>query len=288
MSRLHRRIAAALTGALLACGTDFDPPSYLDNLRVLALEASPLEVGPGEQVTLRPVLFVPEGRTLVEQRWRFCPISLGPRGAYACVDPRCEVALTPDASGAVSADPVALAGLCVQALGGPGPGTPAGAPAEVPEQVETIFTFTATTDDGQVREAVERVPVWTRAAPPARNRPPAFARVEIEGLEVTAGGAPTVTARPEQKLQVRVLIDPASLDLYVDASGATQTEDPVVSFYATAGRFEGDRTNGVDSTLKWTAEKLEAGQVEARIFLVARDLRGGQSVAGPYRIAIAR
>jgi hypothetical protein len=90
----------------------------------------------------------------------------------------------------------------------------------------------------------------------------------------------------EGSFELRVLVDPSSLDEYQDTAGRDRVEEPLVSFYASAGRFEYDRDIGTDLSVTWTAERLEEGQVEAQLFVVVRDLRGGQVAAGPMTVPL--
>lgn len=279
--------ALVLVLALAGCADDFQPRSLLADLRVLAIEASPIDVAPGQEVTLRPTVFVPAGQTLTALSWKFCPLSLGSQAGFACLAPQCEFPLAPSADGSVTANPTALALQCAQALAAGDGERPQGSPDEVPSFVETVFTLDVATDAGESRQAAMRIKVWTSGGPPAPNRSPALRRLELDGVEAIARGPAARTVKPDQAVEVRALVDPASLDSYLDASGAERTEDPVVSFYATAGRFEGDRTSGVDGRITWTAEPLAPGTTEALLWLVVRDLRGGESVAGPFTVAIA-
>jgi len=287
--RIPRRLLAlALLGLAPlapACGSDFDPPSLLDDLRVLAILAEPLEVGPADEIVLRPVVFVPPGDALDGLRWSFCPFDLGPQSGYACAAPACETELAPGADGAVRASPGALALACLAELGAGGE-PPPGLPAEPPEVLEVRFRLSITSASGDAREAVQRVPLWTRAAPERPNRPPALAGVTWDGAPAAPGERlPEVAPGEERLLGVRV--DSASLDLYPGPEGEELREEPLVSYHATAGRFAWDRDVGTDLEVVWKAEQLPAGISEAEIWLVTRDLRGGQAVDGPWRVPLA-
>ncbi len=61
----------------------------------------------------------------------------------------------------------------------------------------------------------------------------------------------------------------------------------MVSFYTTAGRFDYDWANGPDAIVTLKPEELAAGTTEAAVWVVARDLRGGQTVGGPFRVVVA-
>jgi hypothetical protein len=269
-----------LLAALLApaCAEEFTPESYLDGLRVLAIVAEPLEVGPGDGLDVRAEVFVhPDDPLAEEPYWHFCPITVGAIGGFACLAPVCEIEV--GRGPAASLPPSVLAEDCLAALGG----LPDG--AEIPEVVESVVRFRAVTAAGQVREAVQRVPLWTAGPPPDPNLPPAVLGVEIDGLPAVEGEI-AATVAPGGAAPVLVRVDPASVQTYVDASGRTLSESIVVFFYATAGRFDAERATGPDAAVRFEARDLEPGQVEAEVWAVARDLRGGQAVAGPFRIAI--
>ena len=284
-------LVAAASALAVGCANDFDPPSLLNRLRVLSIDADRQEAGPGETVTLRPRLFVPQGSTVATTEWRFCPLTLGPRAGYQCVAPECDTVLAPTVDGSVTADPNALLVACALTFASraDGGGLPGG--VGVPETVEAVFRLKLTTVDGDEEEVVNRYTVWTTRAPPERNRVPVITGVTVAAAAPDSMGrfAPVVeTAKPFAEVEIAVTLDPASLDRYTDAIGNVFTEDPILSFYATAGRFKQDRSSGVRSFVKWKVEKLEPRDTEAVLYVVARDLRGGQSLSGPYRIPITR
>jgi hypothetical protein len=201
--------------------------------------------------------------------------------------PACEVELAPSGapsahfSAPVTASPGALALDCVALLSGSGT-----LPSEVPERVDTVFRYVVRASDGSSRETVQRLPVYPPGAPADRNVAPVISSVWIGGLEVEpyAGTDPTLPSGGS--LETRVLLTPESAQTYVEG-GRTLAEQLVVSFYTTAGRFDFDRANGPEATVKLKHEKIEAGTTEAQVWVVARDLRGGQAVAGPFRVIVA-
>ncbi len=284
--------AAAALGLLLAAGCDsnFLPESYLHDLRVLALLADPLEAGPAEAVAVRAEVFVPQGDALLRGDWSLCPVSAGAASGFACAVPACEVPLAEGPGGAVRATPHTEALRCLadlaQAAGGVA-GTWGTSSGELPEQVEALFRYRVATRAGQQREAVLRLPVWTVAAPTARNRPPVIAAVRVAGRDASPGGV-VATVGEGEEVALEVIVDPASLDSYQDTAGRQRTEEPLVSFYATAGRFAYDRELGLQVQGSWAADALEPDQRQAQIWAVARDLRGGQAVAGPFLVSLSR
>jgi hypothetical protein len=284
--RTPTRIAVLLSLALPACSSDFEPPSLLNDLRVLALVADPPELGPTDEVTLRPVVYFPPGDALAGQDWSFCPFDLGAQGGYACIAEACELPLATAPDGSSAARPLELALECARRLGEQGP-PPPGLPAELPEQVEVRLRYEVRSALGDSRQAVLRLPVWTRAAPAAPNRNPRLAGVELGGRPAEVGAlADPLTEGAE--LEVTVRVDPDSLDPYLDEAGVERVEQPLVSFYATAGRFAYDRDVGSEVRVTYRAEPLLEGETEAALWFGLRDLRGGQAVSGPYRLPLVR
>jgi len=282
---MKRALTASALGALLVvtgCKNDFSPQSDLLGLRVLALVASPLELAPGESVTLRPWDYLPPGHSITSHRWTFCPLSAGSVAAYDCAVPQCEVDLPPAADGTVTANPTQL---IVQCLGT----TVGGVPAGLPAQVLTVFRYRVVATDGgsapESRDAVIQVPQWTRQAPPDPNLPPVISGVEIGGVPAQVG-VDTPPLPVNGTLSVRLLIDPQSVQTYVDAAGLNQTETMTGYFYSSAGRFSNGLTTGVDTSVNLEGTNLLPGQTSAEVWIVALDLRGGQAVAGPFRVPI--
>jgi hypothetical protein len=271
-----------ITVLFAGCGSDFLPPSYLANLRVLALVPDPVEAGPTDQVTITPHVYLPDNETLADQEWTFCPFSLGPTTGYECAVPVCETGLTPEADGSVTASPGALALQCAATLGGGD-----GVPAEIPEKADVYFRYRAESSSGDTREAVLKVALWTRGPPPVPNGPPLIESVALGGRGLLPGESANAVTEGEEALMV-VRIDPDSLDPYEDQAGRSRTEEAMLSFYTTAGRFEFDRLIGEEASIVWKAEKLEPGQTQADIWVVARDLRGGQAVFGPAYVPLIR
>jgi len=280
------RLAAALAALLLGgCGTDFVPGSVLSDLRVLSLAPDPPEVGPGESVTVRPLVYEPPGDPVSSAAWSFCPLTAGPRGGYRCLADVCEVPLAAAPDGSVTADPSALALDCLAALGGSLPSEPG---TGLPDRVETVFRYVVRSVGGAERSAIARVPLSTLGPPADRNLPPIISGVEIGGAPASEG-AVAATARPGDRVTVAVAIDPASIQTYVDGAGRTLAEQVVVSFYTTAGRFPEGEDLGEAPVARTALELRDLGaESEALLYVVARDLRGGQAWRGPFRVAIER
>ncbi|HET9599483.1 MAG TPA: hypothetical protein VFP65_28165 [Anaeromyxobacteraceae bacterium] len=267
-------IVAALVAAALAagCTADFTPRSVLADTRVLALEAvTPagadvprVDAGPGEAVAFRARTW-PEGEAGAGS-WTFCPFTVGSQAGFACAVPQCE---TPAGSGAeATVVPSALALDCVAALSAGGAPLPPGVPSQLPESVTTLLRYRVTGADGLAREAVQVVLLYPGGAPVPRIAPPAFGPIRIGGVDVALGGAGPALGSG-QELTVSAAVD-ASV---------------TVSFFTTAGRFDFDRATGPDANVKLKHEDVGAA-TEATLYLVARDLRGGETVAGPFTVPI--
>ena len=279
---MRRSVAAALLGLLLGgCASDFLPASVLNDLRVLAILADPLEVGPGQQVALRPAVYLPPGATISSQRWTFCPLSAGSVAGYGCAVPQCEVELPAAGDGSTTADPSALAQQCIASAG-------VALPPVLPEVIDVTFTYQVASSQGQSRQAVLQLPLWTQGPPPDPNRPPVIERVEIGGVPVFPTPGAPAPLPAGAAVAVHVVVDPASVQTYLDAAGTAVTETMTTSWYTTAGRLSADRATGVDTAVDLEAIDLEEGQTAADVYVVVRDLRGGQALAGPFTVPILR
>jgi len=288
-----------------ACANDFTPRSVLEDLRVLAIQAppaSPLEVGPGESVTLTAVRLASPGNDITEEHWSFCPFSVGGTAGFACAVPACEFPLYDGPSSGdrsvgvpVTADPGALAQQCLALLAAQG-GAPPSVPSELPAKVNTVFRYRAADSGGKTREAVQLVPFYLGGAPAERNLPPVIQEVDIGGQKVESGGTGPALG-PGAQLEFRVLLAPSSVQPYVDDAGRTVEETLVVSFFTTAGRFDFDRAN-VDfpegpgasgrASVVLKYEDVRPEDLEAQLWAVATDLRGGETVAGPFIVSVLR
>jgi hypothetical protein len=277
------RLAVLACAVLAACSEELAPRSRLADARVLAVVASPLELGPEESVTLFPVNWLPPGDAVASHAWRFCPLTLGATSGFACAVPECEIPLVSGSDGSVAAAPRQLAEQCFAALGG---ALPEGVPAELPARVELAFKYKLQTTAGTVREAIAIVPLYATAPPEPRNVAPVIERVEIGGV-LLAPGATGPPLRESAELEVRVVLAPESAQPFTDALGSPAVESLVVSYFTTAGEFDADRADGPDARQLLKGKALGAAE-EAEIWVAARDLRGGQVVSGPYRVPIAR
>jgi hypothetical protein len=285
---MNRALAVPAAVALLlvaGCTNDFTPQSDLLAMRVLAIQADPLELLPGENVRVLARNYLPGD--VAEAHWTFCPLSAGAVSAYACAvhGPRCEIPLTPAPDGSVTTNPTANILDCIASLGGTAPVVPSSS------EVLTVFRYRAVTTGGAVREAVLQLPQWTGAPPSGweRNIPPGILEVRVGGVQVWAGGQATGTPPHllvDGTLPVQLRIDPATVQNYLDAAGTVQTETMTGYFYTSGGTFSSGITTGVDTTTNLEGTGILPGQTTAEVWVVALDLRGGQTVAGPINVPI--
>lgn len=310
----------ALGLAAAGCSETFTPPSVVEDRRVLTLLADPPALDgsdPAAATTVRAVEAqpvapppLPAGTDALARRWSFCPFTLGAGAGYACAVPACEVPLAADAAGAVTVRPVEEALACLAALGANAPPDLVGG---LPPVVEVLVRYrllavaSATPGAGEVllREAVQRVPVWTASPAAALNALPAFAAAAVtvgSGLDaVVAEPCPTPegagvldcpvagTLPAGGLLRVVAAVDPATIEDYL-AGDRTATETFALTFFTTAGRFDEDR-GAASRDLPAVAvglrhEAVPAGTADALLWVVLRDLRGGQAAAGPFRLAV--
>lgn len=283
---------AALALLTAACAGDLPPRSLLQDVRVLALLASPLEAGPGESVTVSADIFAPPGVTFTET-WTFCPFTLGSTANDACAVPQCENPLDTRPDGSFYAVPSARALDCLQTYGGQSASGSA-LPSQVPDQLEVIFRDHVEGSDGFKGDAVLRVPFYPRGAPADRNQPPKVTSITIGAQPMSLAtppadpGAQSAAIPKGGQLEVRVTLDPSSVQQYQDSSGRTVSEQLFVSFYTTDGRFDYDRGIGLDESVNLKDDKVANRASPANVYVVAHDDRGGATVLGPYAVSFTR
>jgi hypothetical protein len=166
-------------------------------------------------------------------------------------------------------------------LGAGAPGGPGGGGS-----VETLVRYVATLG-GLTREAVQRIPVWFSTPPtqPANLNP--IITSATAGADCAGGPSGCAVAA----VPIDVVIDPASFQPYAAGTDRTVDETIVVSFFTTAGRFKyesGQATSGAPQTGTSLEAKELGGATEALVWVVARDLRGGEAVAGPLTVVFSR
>jgi hypothetical protein len=288
--------------ALCGCGDTFQPRNSLQEVRVLTIEAIPLEVGLDETVTVKPVVHLPEGRSIASYRWHYCPINAGAVAGYRCANPACDVDIESAAYDAeITVAPSDALFACIGELlnasaasGGDGGNE---MNSDDITRLDTALFYELTDDEGRVFRHFKAIPLW-KEKPSEINRAPVILDVAIDDVSVWDGVE--ATAIREVEIAVRVTMDPESVDSFTDTRGEVVDEDIIVSFFATSGTFEADRKDGLDvtNTLTFSAGEMEeepwepplalASDVTSLdIYVVARDGRGGQTAVGPYTVNLS-
>ena len=179
---------------LMACGSEFQPRTSLQEVRVLAVEASPLEVGLAESVTINPVIYVPDERSVVSYRWHYCPINFGAAAGYACIDPDCDVDVASDALVAsISITPSDALFACLGILATKAEAddsgetdSTGGMDPDAINKVDTALFLEMTDDEGRVFRHVKAIPLW-KEKPEVINQAPVVSDVIIDGVSVLDG-----------------------------------------------------------------------------------------------------
>jgi hypothetical protein len=141
---------------------------------------------------------------------------------------------------------------------------------------------------------VQTIPVTTTGLPANRNRNPVISGVLVGGAPGVDCSGPSVTSPcpssarwdPSTELPLVVSIDPASIDTYLDGTGRSVTETVVVFFFTSAGRFTQERGQAPTASTALQFESMPPGATDVLLWAVARDLRGGEAVAGPFVVTI--
>jgi hypothetical protein len=92
-------------------------------------------------------------------------------------------------------------------------------------------------------------------------------------------------------LSVVARVDPATIEDYPTGERIA-TEAFNLTFFTTAGRFDFDAASATrdqpSGGVKLKFEEIPATTRDALLWVVVRDLRGGEAVAGPYRVGVAQ
>lgn len=313
--------ALAVAQAMSGCAPDFGAaPSLVVSERLLAVRADPPEAAPGATVTLRALVVGPDGtRADPPVRWAWClapkPLTTDNSVADRCLGDGADVVLPLGGPG-----PAAQATLPADACARFGPDTPpatSGEPPARPRDPDVTGGYyqpaRALVSGGDVAPLAgfgfARLTCNLAAAPievvqAFRRRYVANRNPTLDAVRATRSddGSAMQPLRPEGDAQAagHATVSPGgSLGLVARWSADSPETFPVfdreqrqlveqrealrVSWYATAGRFEHDRTgrDGADTSLdsenEWTAPE-QPGFVH--LWVVLRDSRGGVDYRG--------
>ncbi len=283
----------------VACIEGLQEIYELQDTRILGLEASPPEilfdVNSAETVTIKPVVYLPEGVTITSASWSFCPFAAGGELGYRCFLEQCveDVSDLVNSDGNLEIQPVAKAFECFQGLSDEDisdESTPS-LDADQFDQLSTQVRFTVESSDGAVREAVKRIPVWVEEPEVGLNRNPALVSISVGG-QVLTPGAPAVEVQTiaegsgddaKVSLPINAVADPSSFDQYVSGE-EVRREDAQWSVYITVGELGtiGNRLVGDEAQGEWSQPASEESPSVVEMWISLRDGRTGQAVSGPY------
>lgn len=294
----YRPLACALLAATLAgCGASFDSRTLLTKLRVLALQAGPVNPAQGETTTITPLVYSPSDAAL-GFAWSWCPLLGQPNDGYVCPISQDDAgamlaadgvtaALPPfDLGSAAAASftnpfaPDRLAALCEAGFDGEALDCKNGFPIRVSVRVSQGA-------DTQVATTVVRLPVEAGAV---SNANPVLGALSVELPSGTQAldDAGSVQVPRLQHSPLHVAVDDSQAETYagrgLDGGPATLRETLLFSWFAELGEFHDDRTlfiDGVESLAGATADSWtppatrEDARTAARLIVVVRDDRGG-------------
>ena len=291
MSRVLPSLAFVVASAsALGCGSDFDPGSRVQGLRILATRVDKPFAAPGETVTFEALAVDPSGEA-VPVTWGACarpasPSALGcvqalPKGAalsegssYALAVPGDALAGVPDFArsavffgavqvacpGRVSSE-VGPEGLPIRCADAAGAALPLGG---YELAVKRVYVRAK---DRNANPTIERV-LWDGAAWPEAEvkSMSACASATTNRFDKCEGEAHTLALSPTE----------GAVERGTDERGSPFEEKLLAQYYATEGLFEYEAKDGLKSDTRFRARSGAAGKT-VTLWFVLRDDRGGVS-----------
>jgi hypothetical protein len=286
-----------LAAAFCGCGASFDPPTRLTKLRLLALQATPVNPAEGEATTIAPLVYSPSDAPM-ELTWSWCPLLGGANDGYVCPLshddasamlaaagvtaplPSFDLGGGPTASFTNPFSPALLAALCETGFDGQTLDCKGGFPIRVSVRV------TQGTAE-QSGTTVLRLPL---AAGAVSNANPVLGAMSVDlaaGPQALDDTGSVRVPRVQDSL-LHVAIDDSQAETYVgtglDGGTATLRETLLFSWFSELGDFHDARTLFIDgdnrladtSADKWKPPATrEDARPTSRLIVVVRDDRGG-------------
>lgn len=288
-----------LCAGLAGCGASFDPPTLLSKLRLLALQAEPVNPAAGDATTITPLVYSPSSATeALAWSWSWCPLLGQPNDGYLCPIsyddasallaaagvtapvPAFDLGADPTASLTNPFPPEVLAALCADGFDG----QPIDCTNGFPVRVSVRVSQGAAT---QLGTTVVRLPV-TGGAVSNANPVPGALSVDLASGTAALDDAGSVQVPRLQDDVLHVALDDGQAETYQgpgpEGATAPLRETLLVSWFAELGDFHDARTlfiDGVESLADATADKWKPPAVRedprptARLIVVVRDDRGG-------------
>jgi len=279
-----RTLAVALSLAAAGCTSSFDPASFVDKLRLLAVKAEPPDVAPGQATMLTATAVNPTG-SAPTITWDACLLPPPPATGEA---------VNQDCIALAEGDPSLLPfgqGDSVAAT------MPMVSPSNIglPDQTNGFYlpVRLRLDADGSSLVAFFQLRIFFGIPSPTPNHNPSLTGIftvpEADaGADEASPLDPTTPAPVHEnyQLHLRALLTPDSQEAYTVYDGDPRTTPPRsvtetvrISWYTTAGRFTNDVT-GVDKpdTTLILDKHLPASGTPIDLWVVARDERGGSDV----------
>jgi hypothetical protein len=314
-------VAAAATAA--GCGEDFDPYTRLTSLRVLAIKSEvttqPANAsgglmsspGPGDTVTLTPLMYVPADDVITSWSWRWCPLNGSAGNGYRCAFASAEDVMAQTGVMVPSFDlgnaetamftnsiaPELIGALCAGIPGVPvaAPNCEGGYPIQIEMRVESMndpgIDVVATlrlridaTNPALPPMPPNYNPVLDPALPPIAAIPD----FSMPAVPIPDVPDPAVTLRRDFASPVIVGLSEDQAEPYTglddDGNLSDQRERLTLSWFVESGDMEFERTafiqdvEPISDTIRngWTpAITREYMPDTARVVVIIRDNRGG-------------
>jgi hypothetical protein len=297
--RLSLFVLTLTAVALAGCGSDFDPPSLVKGIRVLAARAEPpyLAGAPGSSTVLDAKVVGVTAETQLCHAWALCLFATTVNGKFACVDPQLQVDLGVQATATASFEHLTTlaAGLAAYQQANPGAGGTSGvggipssiAGAKGPPEIKVLFgvaeaasfggTCPATATAFLAQGCPDRdhcvigyrsLTIPTDAKDFHAN--PAIDLLKVEGKALLTGE----TAQVVGKAEVALAPDWTELTPTGLPVDATATGDVLFAWYSTAGDFDQQRSYQDYPDNKWLSDGVATGKA-VDVWVVARDDFGG-------------
>jgi hypothetical protein len=286
-----------LAAGLAGCGASFDSPTLLAKLRLLALQAAPVNPAQGEATTITPLVYSPSDAA-PEFAWSWCPLLGQPNDGYLCPIsyddasarlaaagvtapvPAFDLGAAPTASFSNPFPPDVLAALCAGGFDE----QPLDCTNGFPIRVSVRVTQGPAT---QLGTTVVRLPIAAGAVSNANPLPGALSVDLASGTAVLDAAGSVRVPRLQDDL-LHLAIDDSQAETYVgtglDGGTATLRETLLFSWFAELGDFHDARTLFIDAveslpdatTNKWKPPAVrQDGRPTSRLIVVVRDDRGG-------------
>jgi hypothetical protein len=271
-SAINGLLISAFLCCNFACEEEFAQRSHLEGLRILAITTDPIEASITDRspMILTPFV-VSTSSSSLKHEWHFCPLTLGARVGYACAISECETSITPDTRGRILFRPGQAAAKCLERLSNRSTEQESmlfDDSTEIPDKIETVFRYTVRDALGAQVDAIARVPLWIQGPAENPNQAIRIRQVMINGV---------ATSSTAKEIEVDRL-DSIDIQVSLDESSIESDDDPLISFFATEGRFDAERVLGGEATN--TLKVIESTVTKLELYIVARDGRGSQAVFG--------